>query len=192
LALVLGFFFGSWSAFFKNRRPFLEKSLSLFSLFGLCLPNFLLAAGLQYFFAVKLNLLPLSGFESFAHTLLPAFSLALAPAAFIAKLLKTGLVEIFASDYIKLARCKGLGSWQIFWRHALKNALLPVIAYLGPLTAYILTGSFVIEKSFSLPGLGSWLIMSISNRDYPVILGLSVFFTPFFFLWSFCRIWPQP
>lgn len=177
ISLFLGFLFGSLGALYKNKSVFIEKTTSLVSVIGISVPNFLMATLLQYLLAIKLNLLPIARFDSFAHTILPALSLSLLPTAFITRLLKNGLIEVLSSDYIKLAYAKGLNQFQVLWRHALKNALLPVIAYLGPLVTHILTGSFVIEKIFGLPGLGSWLITSISNRDYPLIMGLTVFFS---------------
>src|SRR4029077_15815035 len=100
-----------------------------------------------------------------------------APMAFIIRLTRTGLLEVLQTDYIKLARAKGLPSAVWLWRHALRNALLPVLSYLGPLLANVLVGSFVIEKIFSIPGLGQWFVNSVANRDYSMIMGLTLFYS---------------
>ena len=107
---------------------------------------------------------------SFAQSVLPALSLAALPTALIARLTRSSMVEVLQQDYILTAKSKGLNSFQIIYRHALRNALLPVVTYLGPLTANVLTGSFVVEKIFGIPGLGQWFVMSVANRDYTLIM----------------------
>jgi len=114
---------------------------------------------------------------TFDHSILPALSLAALPTAFIARLTRSNMVEIMQQDYIQTAKSKGLNAFQIVTRHALRNALLRIVTYLGPLTTAILTGSFAVEKIFGIPGLGQWFVMSITNRDYTVIMGTTVFYS---------------
>jgi hypothetical protein len=108
---------------------------------------------------------------------LPVLTLAAQPMAFIARLTRSGLLDVYQQEYIRTARAKGLGSWTILMRHALGNAILPVITYLGPLAASLLTGSFIVETIFAIPGLGQYFVTSIYNRDYTVILGITIFYS---------------
>lgn len=144
---------------------------------GISVPSFILATFLQYFFAMKLDLLPVARWGTFDHSILPAIALAALPTAFIARLTRSNMVEIMQQDYIQTAQSKGLNAFQIVFRHCLRNALLPIVTYLGPLTTAILTGSFAVEKIFGIPGLGQWFVMSITNRDYTVIMGTTVFYS---------------
>ncbi len=175
LSLFLGISLGSFAALKKNQW---QDSFSMIvAIIGISLPNFLFATLLQYIFAIKLNLFPIARWGSFAHSILPALSLAALPTAFIARLMRSSMAEVLKQDYIKTAYAKGLSTYSVICRHALRNAILPVISYLGPITAKFLTEVFVIEKIFGIPGIGQWLILSISNRDYTVIMGLTVFFS---------------
>jgi oligopeptide transport system permease protein len=175
IAITFGITLGSISALKKNKPS--DNMYMIIAILGISIPNFLLATFFQYIFAMKLKIFPVARWETFYHTILPAISLAALPTAFIARLTRTNMIEILEQDYIKTAYAKGLSSFKVIVKHGIKNAIIPVISYLGPMTTYILTGSFVIEKIFGIPGLGQWLILSISNRDYPVILGLTVFFS---------------
>jgi len=144
---------------------------------GISVPSFILATFLQYILAMKLDLLPVARWGSFSQSIMPALALAALPLAFIARLTRANMVEILQQDYIQTAKSKGLNNFQIICKHALRNALLPVITYLGPLTAAVLTGSFAVEKIFGIPGLGQWFVMSITNRDYTVIMGTTIFYS---------------
>ena len=144
---------------------------------GISVPSFLLATFLQYLFGMKLDLLPVARWGSFDHTILPSLALAALPTAFIARLTRSNMVEILQQDFIQTARSKGLSPTKLILNHALRNALLPIVTYLGPLTTAILTGSFAVEKIFGIPGLGQWFVMSITNRDYTVIMGTTVFYS---------------
>ncbi len=144
---------------------------------GLSIPSFLLASFLQYLFAIKLSLLPVARWGSFSHSILPALALAALPTAFIARLVRAQMVEVLRQDYIRTALAKGLTWPATILRHGLRNALLPVLTYMGPLLANILVGSFVVEKIFGIPGLGQWFVTSISNRDYTVIMGMTLFYS---------------
>lgn len=144
---------------------------------SIAIPSFIVATLLQYSFAIYFPIFPIARWGTFSQTILPSLSLALGPIAFISRLIRGGLREVMQSDYIKLAHAKGLPFKTILWRHALPNAILPILTYTGPLLTNILMGSFIIEKIFSIPGLGQWLINSIAHRDYPLIMGLTLFYS---------------
>ncbi len=175
IALIGGIACGSLAAFKHGRWQ--DHLMMVVAVLGISIPSFILATYLQYLFAMKLGWLPVARWGSFAQTILPSLSLAAMPLAFIARLIRANMVEVLGQDYIYTAKAKGLNSLQIFWKHALKNAMLPIISFLGPLTAAVLTGSFAIEKIFGIPGLGSWFVLSITNRDYTVIMGTTIFYS---------------
>lgn len=175
LALSLGLSAGAFAALKQGRWQ--DHSLMIFTVLGISVPSFVMATFLQYIFAMKLHLLPVARWGSFAQSILPACALAALPTAFIARLTRANMVEVLNQDYIQTARAKGLSPYQVLWHHALRNAILPVITYLGPLSATILTGSFIVEKIFGIPGLGQWFVMSVSNRDYTVIMGTTLFYS---------------
>lgn len=154
-----------------------DYSAMVIAVLGLSVPSFILASFYQYFFAIKWGLFPIAKWESFEHTVLPSLALSALPMAFIARLTRSNMIEVLAQDYIKTAKAKGLNTVVITVKHAVRNALLPVITYLGPLSAQILTGTFVIERIFGVPGLGREFVMSITNRDYTVIMGTTVFYS---------------
>ena len=154
-----------------------DRTLFLLTIAGLSIPSFILAALLQYCFAIYFPIFPIARWGTFAQTVLPTIALAATPMAFITRLTRTGLLEVLQSDYIKLAQAKGLPIHYWLWHHALRNALLPVLTYLGPLLANVLVGSFIIEKIFSIPGLGQWFVNSVANRDYSLIMGLTLFYS---------------
>lgn len=144
---------------------------------GLSVPGFILAAFFQYIFAIEFGWFPIAKWDTWKHTVLPSIALGMLPMAFIARLTRSNMIEVLGQDYIKTAKAKGLSSFTTTVKHAIRNALLPVVTYLGPLTAGILTGSFVIERIFGVPGLGREFVLSISNRDYTVIMGTTVFYS---------------
>jgi oligopeptide transport system permease protein len=149
----------------------------VFAVIGISVPSFIVASFLQYVFAIKLELFPIARWDSFMHSVLPALALASTPMAFIARLTRSSMLEVLSNDYIKTAKAKGLSQYDIIMKHTIRNALLPVVSYLGPLSAGVLTGSFVIEKIFAIPGLGMQFVTSITNRDYTTIMGVTVFYS---------------
>lgn len=177
LAIPSGVMLGTWAAI--KRTGWQDAGAMVISTLGVSVPNFVLASLLQFIFCVKLHWLPVARWGTFAHTILPTIALAALPIAFIARLTRSNMVEVLQQDYIRTAKAKGLPLFRIAMKHGLRNALLPVISYLGPVTTQILTGSFMIEKIFAIPGLGQWMIHSISGRDYPMIMGLTIFFSSF-------------
>lgn len=175
IALSIGVLLGVIAALKHNK--FGDYSAMVIAVLGISVPSFIMASVLQYVFAMKLGVLPVARFESFAHTILPAVALATMPLAFIARLMRSSMLEVLNSDYIKTAKSKGLSDRVVTYKHALRNAIMPVISYMGPLIASIVTGSFVIEKIFAIPGLGNEFVVSITNRDYAVIMGTTVFYS---------------
>ena len=144
---------------------------------GIALPNFVIASFLVILLVFLLPLLPVAGWGTIRHMLLPGFCLGLVFAAYIARLTRTGMLETLSSDFIRTAHAKGLAPRTVVLRHALKGGLLPVVSYLGPATAGILTGSLVIEKIFFIPGTGSHFINAATNRDYTLAMGVTILFT---------------
>jgi dipeptide transport system permease protein len=144
---------------------------------GISVPNFVLATLLIQQLAVNMAILPVATWSSPKHMILPTLALATGPMAIIARLTRSSMLEVLTQDYIKTAKAKGLSPVKIVFKHALRNALLPVVTVLGSLAASILTGTFVIEKIFAIPGMGKYFVESINTRDYPVIMGTTVFYS---------------
>ncbi|MCB1135143.1 MAG: ABC transporter permease [Chlamydiia bacterium] len=175
LSLGLGLTLGTTAALNQNRWQ--DYASMLIAVIGVSVPSFILASLLQYIFAIKLNWLPVARWGTVSQSILPALSLAALPTAFIARLTRASMLEVLQQDYIRTARAKGISELQVVLRHGLRNAILPVVSYLGQLTVNILVGSFIIEKIFGIPGLGQWFVTSVINRDYTVIMGTTVFYS---------------
>lgn len=174
LSLSIGVLLGVIAALKHNK--FSDYAAMVIAVLGISVPSFIMATILQYIFAIKLQALPVAKFDSFAHTLLPAIALATTPLAFIARLMRSSMLDVLNADYIKTAKSKGLSKRVVTYKHAVRNAIMPVVSYMGPLVVGILTGSFIIEKIFAIPGLGNEFVESVTNRDYTVIMGTTVFF----------------
>lgn len=144
---------------------------------GISVPNFVMATLLIQQLAVTWEILPVATWTSPKHMILPTLALATGPMAIIARLTRSSMLEVLTQDYIRTAKAKGLSPVKIVFKHALKNALLPVVTILGSLAASILTGTFVIEKIFAIPGMGKYFVESINQRDYPVIMGTTIFYS---------------
>jgi len=175
IAVLIGIPAGALAALRQNKWQ--DYVTMIFATIGVSVPSFVLATLLIYIFAVKLALLPAAMWGGASYVVLPALALAGQPTAFIVRLTRSSMLEVLEQDYIKTARAKGLSTFLIIYRHALKNALIPVVTYIGPMAAGILTGSFIIETIFAIPGLGRHFVTSIYNRDYTVILGVTVFYS---------------
>lgn len=173
VAVLLGVPLGCIAAL--NRGKFLDNLISVISTCGIAVPSFVICTVLMYFLGVHLKLLPTFGLTSWKHYIMPVMSLAFYPTAYIMRLMRSSMLDVLGQDYMRTARAKGLAQFKILFKHAMRNALLPVITYLGPLTAYTLVGSFIVEKIFTIPGLGGEFVGSISNRDYTVIMGTTIF-----------------
>jgi oligopeptide transport system permease protein len=175
ISIIAGGTMGSFAALCRGKWQ--DWLSMLVAVIGMSVPSFILATLLQYIFAMKFNLLPIARWGEFRHMILPAVSLSAFPTAFIARLVRNNMVEILEQEYIVAAKARGLSTVKILLRHVIKNCILPVLSYLGPLFANIITGSFVIEKIFGIPGLGGWFVMSITNRDYTMIMGITLFYS---------------
>lgn len=169
VALFLGLTAGLLAAL--NRNKFLDYVPMTMAMVGVSIPDFVLGNLLVIIFAMILNWLPVAGVNSWQSYVLPCVTLGLIFAASIARLARGGMLEILSQDFIRTARAKGLPARTILWRHTLKGGLLPVVSYLGPATAGVLTGSLVVEKIFNIPGLGKFFIDSAINRDYTLAMG---------------------
>lgn len=194
IAITFGVLFGTVAALKQHKwQDYLSMSVAVI---GISVPSFILAAFLQYIFSIKLDLFPVARWGTFEQSILPAVSLAALPTAFIARLTRTNMIEVLGMDYIKTAESKGLTPSAVIIKHAFRNALLPIVTYIGMLAANILTGSFIIEKIFGIPGLGQWFINSITNRDYTVIMGITVFYSMILlsaiFLVDLLYVWIDP
>ncbi|MBO5292556.1 MAG: ABC transporter permease [Lachnospiraceae bacterium] len=158
-----------------NRGKFLDNLISVIATCGIAVPSFVVCTVLMYFLGVNLKLLPTFGLTSWKHYVMPVMALSFYPMAYIMRLMRSSMLDVLGQDYMRTARAKGLGQFKILFKHALRNAILPVITYLGPLTAYTLVGSFIVEKIFTIPGLGGEFVGSITSRDYTVIMGTTIF-----------------
>ncbi|KOF55646.1 MULTISPECIES: ABC transporter permease [Clostridium] len=176
-ALSAGLILGIIAALKQGK--FLDNLCMMISTVGVAVPSMILAPVLIYVFAVKFGILPAVGLDKPSNYIMPAIALGLYYMAFIARLIRSSLVEVIRTDYVKVARAKGLSKGKIILKHVLRNSLIPLVTYLGPITAGLLTGSFVIESVFGIPGIGREFVQSISNRDYTTTLGVTVFFCAF-------------
>jgi oligopeptide transport system permease protein len=140
-------------------------------------PSFVTGAVLIYIFSVKLRWLPAALWGSPAHVVLPALTLAAGPAAYIARLIRASMLDTSKALFIRTARAKGLSDFTVVTKHILRNALIPVVTVLGPITAFLVTGSFVVEHIFAIPGTGRFFVMAVSNRDYPLVMGITIVYT---------------
>jgi oligopeptide transport system permease protein len=182
-ALVVGVPAGIISAL--NQNKWQDNVVMAIAIIGVSVPNFVIATLLMYVFAVKLRWLPVAMWGTPKHVILPMIALAGFPAAFFARLMRSSTLDVLSQDYIRTARAKGLSWYAVVVKHVVKNAILPVVTYLGPLIAGILTGSFVVENIFAIPGLGRYYVTSIYNRDYTTIMGVTIFYSAFLVLLNF-------
>ena len=171
IATAAGLLLGSAAALRRNKLA--DRLIMAATTAFVSMPSFIIGTFLLYLFAVKLPLLPANGAMA-GGQVLPVITLALYPTAYITRLTRSSMLDVLGQDYIRTARAKGLSGSRIVYGHALKNALLPVITYLGPMIANIVTGSLVVEQIFAMPGIGRSFVSSISNRDYPMIMGTTI------------------
>ena len=173
ISAVIGIGIGIWMSVTKNQV--IKNILLAYATLGVSVPAFVIALYLMLVFGVWLSAVPIVGLTTPAHYILPVLTQAFGPIATIARLTKSTYTEATQMDYVIMAKAKGLSNFQIMFKHVLKNALIPVITYFGPAIAFTVTGSFVIEQIFSIPGIGREFTNAITNRDYTVVLGFSVF-----------------
>ncbi len=172
VALVLGGTAGVLAG--VRRNSLVDYCTMSFALFGVSMPNFVLGPILMLVFALGLGWLPVAGWGTWRHLVLPAFTLGTFYAAYVARLTRAGMLEVIGQDFIRTAKAKGLGEATVVLRHALPSAILPVVTYLGPAAAAVLTGSVVVETVFSIPGIGRYFVAGALNRDYTMVLGTVV------------------
>ncbi len=174
LAVLIGVPLGAIAAVCRGRK---EDVIAMFlSTLGISVPGFVIGATLIFVFAIKLRVLPVGLWESPWHVVLPAVTLAFSPAAYLARLTRASVLEIVEKDWVRTARSKGLSQWNTVLKHILRNSLIPVVTVLGPLTAIVITGSFVVEYIYAIPGMGRFFITAVMNRDYDLILGTTLVF----------------
>ena len=171
IATVFGVVMGAVAAL--KRNTVLDRSIMVFSTACVSMPSFIMGSLLLLVFALKLNLVPANGTTA-AGLILPIITLSLSPMANITRLTRSSMLDVLGQDYIRTAKAKGVSGMKIIFKHALKNALIPVITYIGPMLAYIVTGSLVVEKIFAVNGIGRAFVGSITDRDYPLIMGTTI------------------
>lgn len=174
VATVIGIPLGCLSAL--RREKWQDNVIRVVSTVGIAVPGFVVATAFMILFAVKLKLVPASGLSSAAAYVLPVVTLALSPCSYIARLMRSSMLDVIGQDYIRTARAKGMSEFITTFKHALRNSLIPVITYMGPMIANVLTGGFVVEKIFNIPGLGRYFVKSIESRDYTIIMGVTIFY----------------
>ncbi|MCE5235242.1 MAG: ABC transporter permease [Clostridiaceae bacterium] len=172
VALAFGLFFGAAAALTRN--GVLDRTIIFSTTLFVSVPSFVLATILLLVFCLKLGWFPVFSIETQSY-FLPIVALALYPMSYITRLTKSSMLDVLGQDYIRTARAKGLSENKVIYKHALKNALIPVITYMGPMVAYILTGSLVVETVFTIGGLGAKFVTGITNRDYPMIMATTIF-----------------
>ncbi len=174
LSILIGLPLGILSAYKQN--TWVDFSAMFMAVAGISLPSYFVGAILIYVFALQLNWLPPALWDDWLSKILPTITLGTRPASLIARLTRAALLESIRSDYVRTARAKGLSESKVILKHALRNSLIPVVTLLGPLAAFVLTGTFVIEYIFAIPGMGKYFIDAVTNRDYPLIMGVTMVF----------------
>ncbi len=172
-ALLVGIPLGSVAA--RRRGSWIDSTIMVIATCGMAFPSFILCGVGMYLFGVWLGWLPTIGLDAPVNYILPVFALSFYPTAYITRLMRSSMLDVVGQDYMRTARAKGLSQMNCLFRQALRNAILPIITYMGPMLAYTLTGSFIVEKIFVIPGLGGQFVGSILNRDYTVIMGTTIF-----------------
>lgn len=173
VALCVGIPLGCISAY--NRGKWADNLIIVLATCGIAIPSFISSVVLLYTFGMNLKILPTVGLNEPAAYIMPVTALAIYPTAYITRLMRSSLLDVMGQDYMRTARAKGLSQGKSLFKHALRNAILPVVTYLGPALAYTLTGSLIVEKIFTIPGLGDSFVSSITGRDYMVIMGTTIF-----------------
>ena len=173
VALLVGIPLGCLAA--THRGKTLDSVISVISTCGIAVPSFVICTLLLYFLGSKVKILPTYGIGTWKHYVMPVIALALYPTAYIMRLMRSSMLDVLGQDYVRTARAKGVSQLKTIFKHTLRNSLIPVITYVGPMTASILTGSLVVEKIFTIGGLGAKFVEAITNRDYPLIMGTTIF-----------------
>lgn len=180
LAVSMGLVLGIIAA--RNRGGKLDFFCVIVAVLGTSIPDFIMGAVLQYGFGIKWGLLPVAQYQGFEYTILPACALAFYTLASVSRIMRASMLEVSSQDYIKTARSKGVSEFRITVKHQIRNAIMPVMTVLGPTVASVLTGTFVIESIFAIPGMGKYYVESVSNNDYSLVLGMTIFYGVFLIL----------
>ena len=175
IALFFGLLLGIIAALNHNR--IVDYVSMIIAIIGISIPSFILAPLLIKVFSVDLGIFPVATWGTWMHTVLPSIALASMPLAVVARFMRSSMIEVMGANYIRTADAKGLSTVGIVVKHGIRNAILPVVSFIGPLFVSLITGTFVIEKIFAIPGIGRYFVDSIFNRDYPVIMGTTIFFS---------------
>lgn len=173
ISLAIGVPLGVVAAVKRGKWP--DGAAMVFATIGVSVPSFVICVLMMYFFCEKWKIFPSYGLTSWKHYILPVFCMAFSQIAYITRLMRSSMLETMRQDYIRTERAKGVPEFAVIGKYAMKNSLLPIITYVGPMVAALLTGTFIIEKMFSVPGLGRYFVTAISDRDYSVTLGLTLF-----------------
>ena len=173
VAVCVGIPIGCLAAY--HRGKWADNAIIFFATCGIAVPSFVTSTILIYSFGLKLGWLPTIGLSGPLNYIMPVTALAFYPTAYIARLMRSSLLDVMGQDYMRTAKAKGVSNFETLFKHALRNAILPVVTYVGPMLAQLLTGSFVVEKIFTIPGLGKEFVSAITNRDYTMIMGTTIF-----------------
>ena len=175
ISIIIGPALGSIAALYQNKFP--DYLTMILAIIGISVPSFVLGTLFIQFVASKVSFLPIAGWGTWAHTILPSIALSFMPMASSARIMRSSMLEVLGQDYIKTAKSKGLHNFRVIMGHAVRNAILPIVSQMGTTISGLLTGSFVIEKIFGIPGLGNFFVTSIINRDYTLIMGTTIFYS---------------
>jgi ABC-type dipeptide/oligopeptide/nickel transport system permease component len=174
IAVILGPSLGAVAALNQNKWP--DYMAMIIAIIGISVPSFIMGTLFIQLIARNVGFLPIGGWGTYQHTILPSLALSLMPLATLARYMRSSMLEVMGQDYIKTAKSKGISKFTVVMKHAVRNAILPIVSALGTIVANTLMGSFVVEKIFGIPGLGKYFVMSINNRDYPLIMGTTIFY----------------
>lgn len=173
-AISIGLILGITAA--RNRGTGIDFFCVIVAILGTSIPDFIMGALLQYFFGIKWGLLPVAKYDGFEYTILPTIALSFYTMATVSRIMRSSMLEVTTQDYIKTARAKGISEFRVTWKHQIRNAIMPVLTILGPTVASVLTGTFVIESLFAIPGMGKYYVESTINNDYSMVLGMTTFY----------------
>ncbi len=180
LSISLGLVFGILAARYRGKK--LDFICIVVAILGTSIPDFIMGALLQYFFGIQWGLLPVAQYLGLEYTILPSVALGFYTLAMVSRMMRASMLEVVSQDYIKTARSDGISNFRVVWKHQIRNAIMPVVTVLGPVVASTLTGTFVIESIFAIPGMGKFYVESVQNLDYTLVLGMTVFFGGFLIL----------
>ena len=179
-AVSFGLILGIVSA--RHRGSGIDFFCVLIAVIGTSVPDFIMGAVLQYFFGIRWGLLPIAKYLGFRYTILPTLALSFNTLTSVSRIMRISMLDVISQNYNKTAKAKGISEWRLVWKHQIRNAIIPVLTYLGPTVAALLTGTFVIETLFVVPGVGKYFVESIKDNDYSMVIGLTLFYGGFLVL----------